>query len=97
MSRVWFVEFAGQSYIAASESTLKVGDIGRDPRVSFAVEGLHRAFTAEAKIVGIEDVPEVLRLFGEEYDGWDAADPTVDGPRVLIVLASQVGSEGRAG
>jgi len=32
----------------------------------------------------VGEFSDLLRLFGEKYAGWDAADETPDGPRVLV-------------
>lgn len=74
-------------WIATSESARKVADIRRDPRVSFAVDGQHGAVMANATVESIVSSPAVLAQFRKNYDGWDAADPVPDGPRVLIRLA----------
>ena len=31
-----------------------------------------------------ENLPHLVALFAEKYDGWDATDETQDGPRVLL-------------
>ena len=85
-SRVWFVERDRETWIATSESALKISDLRRDPRASFAVEGTHGAATMTAALVPTEGAPEVLELFRQNYDGWDAADPADYGPRILIRL-----------
>lgn len=85
-SRVWFIHKADQIWIATSESARKVSDIRRDQRVSFAIEGQHGAVTRNATLVVIESRSGILGLFRDNYDGWDPADPTEDGPRVFIRL-----------
>ncbi|WP_130505278.1 pyridoxamine 5'-phosphate oxidase family protein [Microterricola gilva] len=85
-SRVWFVEDRGVVWIATAEVNRKVADIRRDSRSTFAVEGRHGAHAMTARIVPIDVEPSVLASFKRDYDGWDAADPATDGPRVLIRL-----------
>lgn len=85
-SRVWFVESAGSVWIATAEVNRKVADIRRDSRSTFAIEGRHGAQTMTARIEPIDTEHGVLESFAREYDGWDAADPAADGPRVLIRL-----------
>ncbi|MGO4102603.1 pyridoxamine 5'-phosphate oxidase family protein [Leifsonia sp. YAF41] len=85
-SRVWFVESGGGVWIATAEANRKVADIRRDSRSTFAIEGHHGAQTMTASIEPIDSEPSVLALFKRDYDGWDAADPAADGPRVLIRL-----------
>lgn len=87
-SRVWFVESSGRVWIATAEANRKVADIRRDPRSTFAVEGRHGAQTMTASIEPIDSEPGVLASFKRDYDGWDASDPTADGPRVLIRLTA---------
>ncbi|MFF2272629.1 pyridoxamine 5'-phosphate oxidase family protein [Agromyces sp. NPDC058136] len=87
-SRVWFVESGGSVWIATAEANRKVADIRRDPRSTFAVEGRHGARTMTASIQSIDSEPGVLASFTRDYDGWDASDPTADGPRVLIRLTA---------
>lgn len=91
-SRVWFVESGGSIWIATAEANRKVADIRRDARSTFAIEGRHGAQTVTARIEPISSDLSVLASFRRDYDGWDAADPAVDGPRVLIHLthASQI-------
>lgn len=86
-SRVWFVELDSIVWIATSESAWKVADIRRDPRVSFAIEGEHGALVATATVESTQSWPAVLSKFRRAYDGWDAADPGPNGPRVLLRLA----------
>ena len=85
-SRVWFVEHSEAIWVATSESNRKVADLARDARFTFAVEGRHGATSGHADIVSIESQPTVTRLFAEQYGGWDAADPSQYGPRLLIRL-----------
>ena len=35
----------------------------------------------------IDDHPEVVRAFATKYGGWDAADASAYGPRILIRVA----------
>jgi PPOX class probable F420-dependent enzyme len=85
-SRVWFVELGDAIWIATSESARKIGDLRRDPRASFAVEGEHGAVAVTGTVEATGSAPEVLAAFRQQYDGWNAADPMDYGPRVLIRL-----------
>ncbi|MFP7834648.1 pyridoxamine 5'-phosphate oxidase family protein [Marisediminicola sp. LYQ134] len=84
LARVWFVEHNGAVWMASGHTTLKVADILRDKRVGFAREGQHEAMRGVAAIVSIDSEPEVQDLFKAGYEGWDVADPAIDGTRVLI-------------
>lgn len=84
---MWFVETSDAVWVATSVATRKVADVERDPRVTFTVEGRHGALTTSATVVSIDAEPAVLSAFAQRYEGWDAADPSVDGPRVLIRLS----------
>ena len=86
LARVWFVELDGDIWVASGESSFKVADIRRDERVAFAVEGRHGGLSGRAVIVAIHTRADILCLLTDRYNGWDAADPTVDGPRVLICV-----------
>jgi F420H(2)-dependent biliverdin reductase len=86
-SRVWFVESAGAIWVATSTSAYKVRDLGRDERVAFAIEGRDGALSSTARAEPIESHPEVVRAFATKYGGWDAADASVYGPRILIRVA----------
>ncbi len=85
-SRVWFVEDAGILWIATSTPARKVADLARDPRATFAIEGRDGGIRATAEALPIEEHPEIVRAFAEQYGGWDAADPGTWGPRVLLRL-----------
>ncbi|SIN77301.1 pyridoxamine 5'-phosphate oxidase family protein [Agromyces cerinus] len=85
-SRVWFVESGGGIWLATAEANRKVADIRRDARSTFAIEGCHGAQAMTASIEPIDSELGVLASFKRDYDGWDAADSAVDGPRVLIRL-----------
>ncbi|WP_241429215.1 pyridoxamine 5'-phosphate oxidase family protein [Agrococcus sp. ARC_14] len=85
-SRVWFVESGAEVWVATAAASHKVADARRDARSTFAIEGQHGAQTMMASVEPIDSEPSVLASFERDYDGWDAADPTVDGPRVLIRL-----------
>ena len=86
-TRVRFVEESGSIWIATSTPARKVADLGQDPRVTFAIEGRDGSVRGTAEVVPIEEHPEIVRAFAEQYDGWDAADPGSWGPRVLIRIA----------
>ena len=84
---VWFLLDADTFWIASSTVNVKVRNIERDPRVSLAIDGSGPAPTvAEGRAVlhAIADRADLLAAFAQKYDGWDAADPSQDGPRILI-------------
>jgi F420H(2)-dependent biliverdin reductase len=85
-SRVWFVQRGGQTWIATSESALKVRDLRNDPRASFSIEGVHGGVTGIATLVATHSAPDILAQFRDDYDGWNADDPADYGPRILIRL-----------
>ena len=81
--RVWYAPTGDERWIATSLSTRKVADIRRDPRVSFVVEGVDAVLNGTATLVDIGSRPDILTLFADRYDGWNAAD-TMWGERVFI-------------
>lgn len=87
---VWFVLHDEKVWIASATSTVKVRNLLGDPRVSLAIDGSSaRPCVLEGTALVHPDVEErgdLISLFSDTY-GWDAADPTVDGPRVLIEIS----------
>lgn len=85
---VWFLLHQNTFWIPSAEQNRKVRNLLDDPRVSLAVDGsAGDPWVAQGLATIHHDVGEfvdLLRLFGEKYDGWDAADETRDGPRVLV-------------
>ncbi|ORI14329.1 pyridoxamine 5-phosphate oxidase [Rhodococcus erythropolis] len=88
---VWFLLRQNTFWIPSAEQNRKVRNLLDDPRVSLAVDGSSRdPWVAQGFGTIHHDVGEfgdLLRLFGEKYDGWDAADETREGPRVLVSVA----------
>ena len=82
--RVWFAPVGDEQWIATSMSTRKVADIRRDPRVSFVIEGRDVRLDGIATLEPIDSRPDVLKLFADRYNGWDAASETTWGERVYI-------------
>lgn len=87
-SPVWFLFIDETFWIASSTANVKVKNIRRDPRVSLAIDGTGaRPYVAQGRVSvhePIEELPDLVALLAEKYDGWDAADETQDGPRVLL-------------
>ncbi|MHA6740049.1 pyridoxamine 5'-phosphate oxidase family protein [Rhodococcus erythropolis] len=87
---VWFLLRQNTFWIPSAEQNRKVRNLLDDPRVSLAVDGSsHDPWVAQGLGTIHHDVGEfgdLLKLFGEKYDGWDAADETREGPRVLVAV-----------
>ncbi len=85
---VWFVLVDETFWIASSTLNVKVKNILRDSRVSLAIDGTGaRPYVAEGRASvhkTIRDLPLLVALLVEKYDGWDVADEAEDGPRVLL-------------
>lgn len=85
---MWFVLIDDTFWIASSTVNVKVKNIVRDARVSMAVDGTGtRPHVAQGQAIvhrGIEDFPRQVALLAGKYDGWNAADESQDGPRVLL-------------
>lgn len=83
---VWFLLRRGSFWFASARTNVKVRNLRRDPRVSVALDGTGRSpwvAEGEALLHGIGEHPEPVRRLAAKY-GWDPADETRDGPRVLI-------------
>ena len=85
---VWFLLADGTFWIASSTVNVKVKNILSDPRVSLAIDGsVARPYVAEghARVHdGFRAHAHLVAQFADKYDGWDATDERLDGPRVLI-------------
>lgn len=85
---VWFLFRDDTFWIASSTVNRKVVNVERDPRVSLALDGSgQRPWVAQGVAFVHHTVGgrrDLLRCFSDKYDGWDAADESQDGPRVLI-------------
>lgn len=85
---VWFLLIDDTFWIASSTVNVKVKNVMRDARVSLAVDGTGaHPHVAQGRVTvrrRIEDHPHLVALLAEKYDGWDAADASQDGPRVLL-------------
>lgn len=90
---VWFVRDADVVWVATSRAAVKTRNLEHDPRVSLALDGTAAAPTVgEGRAVvhdlsgprGREAHAAVLAAFAERYAGWDAADPSRYGARVLV-------------
>lgn len=85
---VWFVLAKERFWIASSTVNVKVGNLGHDPRVSVAIDGSGATpHVAEGRALVHDPIqirPDLITAFAKKYDGWDAADESQDGPRVLI-------------
>lgn len=84
----WFVLIGETFWIASSTVNVKVRNLRHDPRVSLAIDGSGaRPHVAQGRALVHQPIlafPHLVTLFAEKYNGWDAADETQDGPRVLI-------------
>jgi hypothetical protein len=89
-TRVWFVLLDNTFWVASGASNVKVRNLGADARVSVAIDG-----SAESPHVAqgqgfvrkdLEQFSDVVTAFAAKYDGWDVADPSQDGRRVLIEI-----------
>jgi PPOX class probable F420-dependent enzyme len=84
---LWFVHDDDALWVSVRQSSWKARLLRADPRVSLAVEGtaplggLVGEGTVELVAPGTR--PDVTRAFAARYGGWDGADPSTDGPRVL--------------
>ncbi|MFB9376651.1 pyridoxamine 5'-phosphate oxidase family protein [Kineococcus gynurae] len=84
---VWFVVVAVDWWIGTDATSVKVGNVGRDPRVSLALPDADAPVVVEgtADILPAEFPVGVLDAFAAKYDGWD---PTASwdggGARVLL-------------
>lgn len=86
----WFLLIDETFWIASSTVNVKVKNLQRDPRVSLAIDGSGAMpHVAQGRAVvhqAIPHFPHLVAAFAEKYNGWDAADETQDGPRVLIEI-----------
>ena len=86
---VWFVADGESIWVATSAAAQKVRNLARDPRLSLAVDGsaprpqVASGRSAERACV---EHPDIIVAFAAKYRGWDAADPTHYGPRVLLEI-----------
>ncbi len=85
---VWFLLIDDTFWIASSTANVKVKNAVRDARVSLAIDGTgSQPHVAQGRAIvhrRIGDFPQLVSLLAEKYDGWDAADESQDGPRVLL-------------
>ncbi|MCC4306203.1 MULTISPECIES: pyridoxamine 5'-phosphate oxidase family protein [Rhodococcus] len=86
----WFLLRRNRFLIASSTVNLKVRNVVREPRVSLAIDGTAPDPWVAQGLATIhhdfDHFGDLVRLFADKYDGWDAADETQDGPRVLIAV-----------
>lgn len=87
---LWFVHDDDALWVSVRQTSWKARLLRLDPRVSLAVEGTAPAGglvgEGTVELVEVGSRPDVARAFAERYDGWDGADPTTDGPRVLAKI-----------
>ncbi|MEJ7648363.1 MAG: pyridoxamine 5'-phosphate oxidase family protein [Nakamurella sp.] len=86
---VWFVAGGESIWVATSAAAQKVRNLARDPRLSLAVDGsASRPQVASGRSAerACEEHPDIIAAFAAKYRGWDAADPTHYGPRVLLEI-----------
>lgn len=87
---VWFLLDEHVCWVATSTVTTKVANMLRDPRVALAVDGTGPQPAVAQGIARVHhDLrarPRLLARFAAKYDGWDAADESQDGPRVVVEI-----------
>lgn len=87
---VWFVFRDGTFWLASAAGNAKVRNLEQDPRASLAVDGsAMEPGVAEGTALihrQVRERPDVLGALADKYAGWDAADESQDGPRVLIEI-----------
>lgn len=84
---VWFVFLTSDLWVATGEHNVKVTNLRSDPRVSVAIDGssmLPLVAQGSATFARTPDTQSLRELFATKYRGWDIADDSVDGPRVLL-------------
>ena len=85
---VWFVFDEDTFWIATGRRNVKAANMRADQRVSIAVDGSAAAPLVAEGRAELMDVAAtgraVVAAFAEKYDGWDSADDSVDGPRVVV-------------
>lgn len=74
---VWFLYRGGTWWVCASENSVKVRNIRRDPRVSLALEDGVAPVVAEGLVtVHRSGFPaDLVAAFADKYDGWDITIP----------------------
>ncbi len=85
---VWFVNVDETLWFTTSAGARKADLLRADGRVSLAYDASadRGGAVAEGRAV-IEEIdarPDVIAAFAEKYHGWDAADPSQWGPRILV-------------
>lgn len=88
---VWFVVHHHAIWVASAATNVKVRNLAADSRVSFAIDG-SGAYpqVAQGRALIHRDVtsfPNAVSLFAQKYRGWNVADPTTDGQRVLLEIS----------
>lgn len=90
MAPVWFVIHDHIIWVASAATNVKVRNIAADSRISFAIDGSGpepRVAQGRAQIHrDVASFPEAISLLAEKYGGWDVADETTDGRRVLLEI-----------
>ena len=78
-------------WVASAATNVKVRNIAADSRISFAIDGSGpepRVAQGRAQIRrDLASSPEAISLFAEKYGGWDIADESTDGQRVLLEIS----------
>ncbi|MDK1472270.1 pyridoxamine 5'-phosphate oxidase family protein [Streptomyces sp. 549] len=82
---VWFVYRRSRWWIGVDDSSVKVRNIRKEPRVTLALEDGRFPVVAEgdASLVSDGFTREVVVAFEQKY-GWDVSAPGPDSKRVLV-------------
>lgn len=87
---VWFVRVDEGLWFSSPARSRKVLHLLGDPRMSLCLDATaDHPQVAEGTVVVHEDPlarPDVLDALAAKYSGWNAADPTEHGPRVLVEI-----------
>ncbi|MFB7498721.1 pyridoxamine 5'-phosphate oxidase family protein [Streptomyces sp. NPDC056161] len=83
---VWFVYRNSRWWIGSDHNSVKVRNIGKNSRVSLALEDGRFPVVAEGRVALIhEGFPhEVVTAFEQKY-GWDVSAPTRPGSRRVLL------------
>jgi PPOX class probable F420-dependent enzyme len=88
---VWFVLHNDTFWVASSARNVKVRSLDTDSRVAVAIDGSgSEPQVAQVRAFVHEDIApftHVVSFLAEKYRGWNVADESVDGRRVLIEIS----------
>lgn len=85
---VWFVSVDDALWFTTSAAAHKAELMLADGRVSLAfdasADGGGAVAEGRAEVLEVDARPDVIAAFAEKYHGWDAADPSQWGARILV-------------